>query len=296
MVEDMRAYNRSKLCEISVHDKTIVNMSLNGLKIRNRKTVDFVRGYFKSRFKGDVELEAGQLVRVIEMIGSLESSDTKKDNKVTRVTDVAEEFIRFFGEQRLRNENIIDTEKATEGFYVVVRKADNAQVDYFYEEPLFIGSFSKSSWLMSRRHGICWGFTLCSNGNFTVFLENHDRMRVVGFHIIMIHCGNFWNSEYLPGLMLRFSEAKVRPIVSTIAIRRILLEENQKADWKACEDTWFGRNKKKGEEKAKQLTHEVRKGDDRYELYNQLDIDNHIKCRDRQEWETICSRAGIMID
>ena len=273
-----------------MNDRTITDIEKKGLGRLQTRTANFLSDFVGFTVRHSPDLSRTELRETLLALGIPEPADTVPAEAIQRPSGGIAGLQAFVEGRRSGNEDIDHIESEMTGLYMLVRRMDTYSGSHYYEEPFFAGPPSEKSWLLSHQHGPNVGFSVYGSGIFTSFLSHKHKVRTIGFRTIMVYFGEYKGTEYLPGLMVRVSDTRLRPIASNIVVRRIEVSEAQKIRFLECAQS---NEAESAIQESRNLTKEVRKEDESYKIYEALNLKGHLKCPIDNEWEAMCHRAQI---
>lgn len=272
---------------------TIEKMAVSGVSLNRTNSVSFAYEFVQHTLETHDDLD---LQMIADLISTLETTHKRLQRKSSPSSSSSQKrppatrLLDFIQSSQSENRHLGTLQERIAGNYILVRKTSSFEGDHFYEEPLYVGNFDEDSWLLSNKHGVNIGFTSFSNGIFTTILAHPDPTRIFGFRVIMGFFAEQQQPEFVPGVAIRFSDDQRRPSASRVLIRRANVDQTTLQRWADCASDGLEGG---SVHQASGFTSRVERDDVEYALYTELQIGQHVKSHEADEWEKICKENGI---
>lgn len=292
LTKKMLDFCASPACENKLDERTIRNMANRDIKFRNTSTREFVRNFIEPYLTQPASVDVDRLQDILNKLTNRDRSASADGGLSDSVAGGFEQAMAFVHQSMAENRGLGHWQDDLSGHYILVRRTSHGTSNHFYREPLHIGGMGDSSWLLSNYDGICKGFSVFGYSMSATVLTHWHRKSELAVRVIMALHDQSQETGHMPGIMIRISDRRARPVSSQVALQQVNAGDSRVNAWSACAEMSPGRA---SSEATSQLAERIEAEHPLHRFYDALDLAHHMKCRESDEWERIFQQAADLL-
>lgn len=275
----MRAFNDSLDDQMRLSGKAIENMvGDDRISMVRAKTRAWYSAFLEHRKLGDPGLSGATLDDLLKK--AVRQSNARQGGGATlsKIDPDVLEVANFIQTYRDTNDFFMKYVGQMSGAFSIIRKTTKSkeqrggQPEFFYEEPLVFAPGGEGARMITFDGSEMFGFAFGGAGIVTIQLFSPHSVRGIATRTIMLYPDDRTHKDYIPGIMLRYSDDTIRPVASNIVARFL-------GEYPDFDTLWDAR--------PGEVPRKIKERDPEYVAYEAFGIDHHVKAQHRIEFRAI---------
>lgn len=282
--EAMRAFNDTLDDRMRLSGKAIENMvGTNRISMVRAKTRAWYSAFLEDRKLDDPGLSDATLDDLLKKAVRQSNARQGGSSLQSKIDPDVSEVAHFI--QEYRDNNYFFTKYVGElsGAFSIIRKTTKSEEERggqpvcYYEEPLVFAPGGDGARMVTYDDLQMFGLAYGGIGIITIQLFSEHYVRGIATRTIMLYPDDRTYKDYIPGIMLRYTEDAIRPVASNIVARFL----GEYADFDAL---WAVM--------AQEVPRKVKEGDPEFAVYEAFGIGHHVKAQHRRDFRSIVDRLS----
>jgi len=280
----LQAFNGKLDREASLSQKAIENMRFdNRISMVRSKTRIWFTALLEERKQVDPELSDEAVDALIARAARQSNARQAAQTAQPQIDPDVWEVAKFIHEYRNSNQFFFDYVQKISGSFSIIRKTTKTdeerenQPAFFYEEPLVFSSGSPGARMLAYGDVEMFGLAYGGNGIITIQLFSNHATRGIATRTIMLYTDDRTFKDYIPGIMLRYSDDAIRPVASSIVARFL-------GEFTSLKELWGALPQEK--------PRKIRERDPDFAACEAFGIGHHVKAQHRREFRAIVERLN----